>query len=907
MVFWNFGFALKRISHNKRIFVSGIAPSIILVASLISIIMTSSLVFSATVSEYDSDIAMDYFVTLNDPPSDDDLSLLKQNIEISTECTAEKYAVIRKTRNDMSFALCAIESNSSLWDYIQMQNLTRPLSANESILVVNDGTLPRLSINQYFSFTESFTLSNGSYDYIRIQTKIVDYASSTLRPDSLTGQLSSHAGMFIDLPPDVILFCDYDNTIKPIIQYIDTIGTPDIHSLFSGLSIRLDRDTLVREIQTETYFEHLENLQDSIEETLTEYGNHRIYSNVEGAIVVINGLVNVLSFQMLGNSIYLFSIVLIIAVVIRGKSIGLISNDNDILHFRGISEKRLQRQQFFENGIAAILSTICGYFLALISVGIMMNITLTTLIDLIISNSVYSLILGLIVSFLFFHGISYTNRNRSEDKIETSDEVRLKGRFQYLLMILGIYKIMLWIFGISISKIVVEGGDYLPNIVYSLLGILVLIDIPLNYLGPIFFIYGFSIIISSSRRIISTFERITNKIIGIIGQIGSASLKKYRIHRFILVIVLITSYITFASSSYDSQIDYYDRLKRSEAGSDISAILPSDVNVTSVTNSLQEISHIDQYTFEHSFPLVMNGWSCKTHAVDFSAWLDVTYWEQEWFNTQGSESALPTLLENTSSIILEKRVALRLGVDIGDSIEVQPRYRTNESDTDSMLVVGLFGPDPSVRAASGGYEYYQVESTYSIVSDNHPELINQSDTITRILIEIDTDDNVGGVVNELKNLSLFITSFSGSNLDEYDIGQIAQSSISTISIAYALLLSTLGIGSLVNDVIIERKRELAALRLRGVSKRIVQVLILSEILPVLFAAVFGILIGSIETMGVITTSYSNLTPALVSSRFIVGQYFIYLTLLSISLIVVSILSIVFLRRDFLTTKSLKYL
>jgi len=374
-----------------------------------------------------------------------------------------------------------------------------------------------------------------------------------------------------------------------------------------------------------------------------------------------------------------------------------------------------------------------------------------------------------------------------------------------------------------------------------------------------------------------------------------------------LVIVLITSYVTFASSSYDSQIDYYDRLERLTTGSDISAILPGDINVTSVTDSLEEISHIDQYTIEHSFSLVMNGGTYKTHAVDFSAWLDITYWEQDWFDTQVSESSLSTLLENSSCIILEKRVALRLGVDIGDSIEVQPRYRTNESDTDSMFVVGLFGPDPSIRVYSGGFEHYEVESTYSIVSNNHPELINQSETITRILIDTDTGANVSEVVDELKNLSLFITSSSESNLDQYGIEQIAQYSISAISLTYAIILSTFGIGSLVNDAINERKRELAALRLRGVSKRVVQVLILSEILPVLFSVAFGILIGSIETMGVITTSYSNLVPALVSSRFVVGQYFLYLTLLSISLIVVSILSIVLLRRNLLTTKSLKYL
>ena len=853
---------------------------------------------------------MDYFVTLDDPPSDADLSLLKQNIENSTECIAEEYAVIRMTRNDLSFAFCAIETNSTLWNYIQPQSLTRPLLANESILVVNDDTLPPFSIGQVFSFGMNFILFNGTYDRITIQTEIVDYARSTLMTNSLTGQLSSHTGNLInviDSPPDVVLFCNYNNTMKEIIRYIDAIGTIRIHSFFPGLSIKLDRDTLVREIQTETYFEHLESVQDSIEETLSEYGNHRIYSNVEGAIVVINGVVQLLSYQMLGNSFYLFSIVLIIAVVIRGKSIGLTSDDNDILHFRGISERRLHRQQLFENCTAAILSTICGYFLALLSVGIMMNVTLTLLSELIISNSIYSLTLGLIASFLFFHWFSYINRDQSNYKIETSNEVHLKGRLQYLLMFLGVYKIVLWIFGISFIKIGLEGGDNLPNIVSSLFGILHLIDVPLNYLGPVFFIYGFSIIISSSRRIISAFERITNKIIGIIGQIGSASLKRYRIHRFILVIVLITSYVTFASLSYDSQIDYYDRLKRSEAGSDISAILPSDINVTSITNSVQEISHLEKYTVEYSFSLRMNGQSFKTRAVDFSAWLNITYWEQEWFDTQGSESPLSTLLENSSSIILEKRVALRLGVDIGDSIEVQPRYRTNESDTDSMFVVGLFGPDPSIRVYSGGYESYEVESTYSIVSNNHPDLINQSDTITRILIEIDADDNVGGVVNELKNLSLFITSSSESNLDQYGIEQIAQNSINTISIAYAILLSTLGIGSLVNDAINERKRELAALRLRGVSKRDVQVLILSEILPVVFAAVFGILIGSIETMGVITTSYSNLTPALVSSRFIVGQYFLYLTLLSISLIVVSILSIVILRRDLLTTKSLKYL
>jgi len=374
-----------------------------------------------------------------------------------------------------------------------------------------------------------------------------------------------------------------------------------------------------------------------------------------------------------------------------------------------------------------------------------------------------------------------------------------------------------------------------------------------------------------------------------------------------LVIVLITSYVTFASSSYDSQIDYYDRLERLTTGSDISAILPGDINVTSITDSLEEISHIDQYTIEHSFSFRMNGRSFKTRAVDFSAWLDITYWEQEWFDTQGIESQLPTLLENTSCIILEKRAALQLGVNIGDSIETQPRYRTNESDTDSMLVIGLFGPDPIIRSSAGGFEYYNVESTYSIISNNHPDLINQSDTITRILIDTDTGANVSEVVEELKNLSLFVTSSSESNLNQYDIVQIAQYSISAISLTYAIILSTLGIGSLVNDAINERKRELAALRLRGVSKRVVRVLILSEILPVLFSVVFGILIGSIETMGVITTSYSNLSPALVSSRFVVGQYYIWFTLLSISLIVVSILSTVFLRRNLLTTKSLKYL
>jgi ABC-type lipoprotein release transport system permease subunit len=448
------------------------------------------------------------------------------------------------------------------------------------------------------------------------------------------------------------------------------------------------------------------------------------------------------------------------------------------------------------------------------------------------------------------------------------------------------------------------GGNFILTI---LLVVLVALDQVLNYVGPLFFFWGFTkLFIQNSLK----FQQLTSKVYRLTGDLGVLAAKNVRRNparsaAIAFLIALIIGYGVQVTGQLASTQDYAVRQVQYGVGADIAVSVINATQAQPILDSmLGNVSEIKNATMECTLTQQFAGTQVKT--IDPESWLETAYYEKEWFSGASFVEAFNQLHTNNLTIILERRVAKSLDLKMGDEIGID-----FPSGPRRLKIVGFFGPEP---AELGGMAQYTLP-TWSYVPRN---LFNMSSPFsdaykleyfdTRILLKLREGANGTRVAETIRNLNLEIygvESFdeewtktqtnpaAGNSLQVLDVQRLG--------IIFAVLAASAGTALISIVSMEERSREATLMSVKGLSYRQLVWMFLTENLAVVtFAIVLGLCVGLIIVYGNVTSTNAVISE-LVKRRFVFPQDSIVTVASCASLIFAStILPIIIMSRQYVT-------
>jgi putative ABC transport system permease protein len=592
----------------------------------------------------------------------------------------------------------------------------------------------------------------------------------------------------------------------------------------------------------------------------------------------------------------------------RRREIGLLTT-------KGFSTGQISRIFLFETiliGIVgSLLGVLLGFFLTPIfapaSNGIQFDLQTISL-----STIAITVIFGLIMALL-----STYMSSRRATKIPTVGALReympnergttYRKRLAWLALILGTYKIVVFITGINVSvllnRAVFSGG----NIIILLLGtIWIFIESVLTLIGPLLFFWGFAkIFIQGSLK----FQELTVRASKFLGDIGTLATKNVRrkparAASIAFLVALIVWYGVLVTGQLASERDYTVRQTYTNVGADVTANIVNFANNSQaqavLNNILANVSGVKDATLEYSISAQQGSLTLK--AVNPQEWLKAAYYEADWFSGASVQDAFAALAADNNTIILDRSVAKSYNLNVGDDISVE-----FENGTKALRVVGFFGPEPQDQSISIGIIPRIGSAYWSFVPINlyaYPGNLTSASS-AKILMKIDAgadgvavakntlnvDDNVAYVDSVADELEKSQTSaLTSGGLDIMQLGTV-----------FAVLAASVGTALISSVSMRERSREATIMSVKGLSYKQLVIMFLTESFAlVTFAIALGVSIGLISVYGNVASSNAQASGLVVRHLvFPLGSTFLVAGCIAI-IFAATILPIVIMSRKYVT-------
>jgi hypothetical protein len=324
-----------------------------------------------------------------------------------------------------------------------------------------------------------------------------------------------------------------------------------------------------------------------------------------------------------------------------------------------------------------------------------------------------------------------------------------------------------------------------------------------------------------------------------------------------------------------SEQDYIKRQVLYRVGADLTV---SVVNATKadivLADILGNVSQIWDSTIERT--LVQNSAGTIMRTIEPDSWMDVAYYENEWFGGASVEDALKEFKANNMTIILERRVAKDLNLQMYDEIGI-----AFPSGPRKLKVVGFFGPEPVETPSPFGGSSYAIQTWSYVPRDLFNITSPSSDAFqlesfeTKILFKLNDGANGTEVAEAIRNLDLEIygvqsfdeeLSRTQAATDPYTYNNLLVLDLQRLGLIFVVLAASVGTALISVVSIRERSREATLMSVKGLSYRQLVWMFLSENLAVVvFSVVLGLVVGLIIVYGNVTST-SGFISSLVQRR-----------------------------------------
>jgi ABC-type antimicrobial peptide transport system permease subunit len=406
-----------------------------------------------------------------------------------------------------------------------------------------------------------------------------------------------------------------------------------------------------------------------------------------------------------------------------------------------------------------------------------------------------------------------------------------------LALILGLYRVVMLILGLTVEQFRPPTANLIVFIVYSTWwGV----DFILTYTAPVLLFWGFTkLVVQYSPLLQSVLGRLGRVLVGDTAYFLSLDIRRNakRVAASTFMAALIVGYSIFIIGAVSSANDYTERFTRLTIGADASVWLFDMENADATNTKIAGLKGVASATVETWFEAQSSLGVIPVRIIDPKEWGNIAYIEEGWLEGANVFEKMEGVKTN---VIMEKGAASFIGATIGSNVLIKLGDQVH-----TFTVVGLFGRDPGPGWAPQNPTLY-IPNTYEI-NDKYLEL-------SRILVEFEEGADILGFKESVETLH--------PDVEGVDVAEaIIQGSLNNIFITgpgrvqklgvyFAALVSSLGVAMVVSTALGIRWKELTVMAIRGYSNgQLRSALFIESMGLTLFSIVLGLGVGIIMLHG----------------------------------------------------------
>ncbi|TFG28670.1 ABC transporter permease [Candidatus Thorarchaeota archaeon] len=675
-----------------------------------------------------------------------------------------------------------------------------------------------------------------------------------------------------------LLLADWDQVIKSILLEAENVEFHTRISLNNVIHLQIERFRFLNPYDIDASVTRIEEVRDDISIHTFVYG-----AEVSSTLILPLRIYQItqlfMSIQFLTLSLPIFLLSYFTGTMVSDVGYNFRRREIGLLLTKGYERSTIRKMFLVEGALIGGIAGGVSIFLGTAAAYLILGVTNVNIFQAVLSNMtsvILSIILGMFLGLLsVWRPAGRASKLEILDALKQYIFVEETSEYKRLLptvaLLLGTYKLIVWILGIDMNGLL--GSIGLGNLFISIIIVAwIAVDSILNTIGPLLFLYGATkVFIRGSPKFQEAVMSLGRRFFGAFGNLATRNVKRHpaRNATLVFIVALIVSYGIFATGSLFSQYDFSERTARFDVGADVRLELNAGANITEILSTVYTYDDVVGATTEYSLNLQAGTNTIETRGIRPDEWLDVAFWEREWFIGDVNQ-----MFENLDDdgIILSLDVAQRLDYEVGDTLDVAGPF---SSGSHALTIVGLIGYLSPIEQIAGAFQFTVGGDYTSLVSESFLNSSNLIYTSTANIL-IDTAPNTNGTLLQeqlVYEIPGVYSSYSvTTELIDYQTSVIRSGTtkIQWLAISFAVILAMVGTALVVILTLQEKDAEIALLSVRGFGKWQVFKTLLAEVMvTVLFSLILGLGVGYIENIGQISSLNQNAT-GLVRYRMALG-------------------------------------
>jgi len=890
-----FRYALKRVVRSYRLFIA-LTIGVLLATTF----FTSTNVAADILSRNALDASVEgipYDFSIDSQNSnwtvDDFGNLEAELIALEGVTTTTRTSAITFLTNgtNANFTLAGVELESEFSAGIQLISGRTSLGPNETYIVSGSRNESLFSLDEVVEV--NITVSRGYLQPYIIERNLTiaglvtlpDDLRNAIAPNPLSGifgliaSMGGGGAMGFTLDSSYnYLIADWDMVFASILEEAEAVGSHLAVDIRNDIHLLIDRAEYLDPYDVSASLTRIQELGEVISTRISLY-DAVVVSNLQFPLMFYQFTQFAMSAQFLSLSLPIFLLAYFVGTMVSDVGYNFRRREIGLLLTKGYQRHTIRRMFLVEGalvgglagGVSIFIGTWAAYYvLGVTNVDIISGVLLNTI------SVVLSIILGMFLGlFSVWRPAGRASKLEILDALKQYIFVEETSEYKRLLptvaLILGTYKMVVWILGIDMSAL--SGSLNFGNLFLTIaIGAWLAIDGVLNTIGPLLFLYGATrVFMRGSLRFQETVVNLGQRFFGAFGNLATRNVKRNpsRTASLVFIIALIVSYGIFATGSLYSQYDHTERTAKYDVGADVRLQLNPGANVTEILTTVRSYDSVEGATPEYYLDLNAGSVSIETRGVRPDEWLDIGFWEDQWA-VDDFRSMISNL--DDDEIIISRDVALQLELELGDSIFVSGPFGFG---TYELTIVGLIGYVTIIEVAIAGVSFATGGEYISYVSEG---FLNSSmlllTSTSNILVET-TEGTNGTLLQEqfATDISDVSASYSvTSEIADYESSALRSGTIKIqwMAISFAILLAIVGTALVVILTLREKDAEIALLSVRGFSRwQLFKTLLAEVLVTIVFALLMGIFVGYVENLGQVSQLNVN-QPGLVRYQIVLG-------------------------------------
>lgn len=814
--------------------------------------------------------------------TENDLKQIRSIVESSPEVMSAEYVgttvlPVDELPPPSEGVFVGFPNASSFYSQMTILSGDAELHANETYVDISSPHADRYAVGAIVPL-EIGVWGNGSYQLITVNLTVAGFAqlSPTARNIALDN-LSIYFGApnersySLDLLPDIFV-CSWEETLSPIREHYAATGR--MCSIYGVVLAELDTQRLVNPGDLARSIAQLNSLESALANQLGAWDlgiRDYLREGLERMLPFTTHLVYVVATTALPA----FALATLLSYAVGLFVVDRRRREFGLLLAKGTSGRSLIGLQLLETTLlsagGALLGMLAGPLLAAALLGMLgygpYGALQAAVWPVVAPAFLLSWIALSVPSVLAIRQV--LRQPVGDVLVEMShsgtDPKSGTSRLIWVLFTASCLVLGVWVAGVDIPDAVLELVSLIPISILGQAGAGIGIygSVFLLLAGPVFILVGLvELGLVQSARL----GRITHAIAGgLFGSSGAMAARSSGVHRrrlglVVLVLALALSYTFCLTALLGSEQDFQRRQVAVNLGGEVRVELANLDNAPELLQAIRGMDGVAGATLIMIFPL--NGHFLM--AIEPDSWLDVAYYESDWFLGKTSAELLEQIRGRNDTAILGQETSSWLGLGVGDTLSLVTENETGQV-THRLRIVGL----NTCRVGQFG--------DLTIVSWDFAWPIREGFVSTAwraILVRLESSDRYGEVAARIRDLrhGVMAVRSAWEDLAAWQTMPLTRAPLDfdRIAIAFSLFLAGMGATVLMEFVIMAKLQEQRIMWARGVGVRRLRRLLFIEVGPLIaLTCGLGLLVGVLGTQGLLT--YLNLW-ALKGSPFVARHF-----------------------------------